>query len=141
MSSGFTLMLRKNPTWNPDGPKDVRCIFASRFVITLRDTHPNSLLWLNQYARSVRKWNVKPTDQTTFYTHEAFLMRRISDPTPTDERRSCMSWFFSGKKTKKPVKVPAEDVQNGECLDHPCYSYVTRIYIAINFKTSNMLSR
>jgi len=78
-------MLKKNPTWQPDGPKD--------------------------YARSVRKWNVKPTDQTTFYTHETFLMRRISDPAP-DEKRSCMSWLFSGKKTKKPVKVPAEDVQN-----------------------------
>lgn len=46
----LTLGLKRNPVWRPNGPMD--------------------------YARSARKWNIAPTDQTTFYTHQNTLMRR-----------------------------------------------------------------
>ncbi|KAF9512925.1 hypothetical protein BS47DRAFT_1344866 [Hydnum rufescens UP504] len=101
MATGITLSLAKNNHWKPHGPKD--------------------------YARSVRKWGIKPTANTTFFIHENILKRRGETKSKRSKRRSFLSNLFRGEGGKKQygasadhtpgsstegAEVPAEDVQN-----------------------------
>ncbi|KAF9504785.1 hypothetical protein BS47DRAFT_1386159 [Hydnum rufescens UP504] len=108
MATGLTLSLKKNNNWKRHGPKDVRL--------------PSEM-----YARSVRKWGIKPTANTTFFIHNDLLKRRGETTSKSSKRRSFLSSLFrreGGKEqhdgsadlttesSTEGTEVPAEDVQN-----------------------------
>ncbi|KAF8319645.1 acid protease [Clavulina sp. PMI_390] len=84
----LTLGLKRNPAWKPNGPMD--------------------------YARSARKWNIAPTEQTMFYVHEKTLMRRSEDHQKEQEEGTTegAALISTGNGSVSGTKVPANDVQN-----------------------------
>jgi len=103
-SDGLSLSLKRNTAWKPNGPAD--------------------------YARSARKWGIKPTEQTTFFVHENTLKRRGVEHTEhhhggTQEHKHKQGGGGTGTGTGSGagtgtgsgtstagVEVPAADVQN-----------------------------
>ncbi|KAF8315723.1 acid protease [Clavulina sp. PMI_390] len=94
-SQTLTLGLKRNPVWKPNGPMD--------------------------YARSARKWNIGPTEQTAFFVHENKLMRRTEHHHKHEHHHSEQQdgttvgtepTSGGGTKATSGTEVPAQDVQN-----------------------------
>lgn len=83
-SQGLTLVLKRNTKWKPNGPMD--------------------------YARSARKWGIKHTEQTTFFTHNNTLLRKRSKHHQGILGQAASAITGSGAGAGE-AEVPAEDVQ------------------------------
>jgi hypothetical protein len=109
------LKIKKNLHWSPHGPKDVSDVSTC--------VRPRPMIFFSsfcQYARSVRKWNIQPTEYTKIFCHEGCLFKKFMDHELHLRERAV------GARAA-PVAAPsgapsdgalltAEDVQNGQWL-------------------------
>ncbi|KAF8319644.1 acid protease [Clavulina sp. PMI_390] len=112
-SQTLTLGLKRNPAWKPNGPMD--------------------------YARSARKWNIAPTEQSTFYMHDNTLMRRSESHQKEQEDSTLEGAILitSDDGSIFGTKVPLGDVQNDLEYVVPVAIGTPAITVSLDFDTAS----